>query len=75
MSRSCAIVVGLLALWVMGFIVVVPLVGEALYAQSPLQGTGQPFNRDAYGSLGFAIVLYVIGTATLVVIGLRRRRR
>lgn len=67
--------VGLLALWIIGFIVIVPLVGEGLYAQSPLRGTGQPFNRDAFGSLGLAVVLYLVGTATLVVIGLRRRRR
>lgn len=67
--------VGLLVVWVIGFVVFVPLVGEILYDQSPLRGTGQPFNRDAFGSLGLAVAFYLAGTATLVVLGLWRRRR
>jgi hypothetical protein len=72
--RGCAIAVGLLAVWTMGLIIVVPLLAKALYELSPLQGTGQPFNEDAVASLGLAVVLYLVGTATLALIGLRRRR-
>lgn len=75
MIRGCLVLVGLLVVWVIGFLVVVPLLGEAIYDQSPLKGTGQALNRDAYGALALAVALYLVGTVTLIVIWFWRRRR
>ncbi len=66
---------GLLALWVVSFVVIVPLLADALYDGSPLKGTGDPFNHDAFASLGLAVVLYLVGTGIVAVIWFWMRRR
>ena len=73
--RSCAVVLGLLVVWVVGFVVIVPLLADVLYDRSPLKGTGDPFNPDAFASLGLAAVLYLVGTGVMAVIGFWMRRR
>jgi hypothetical protein len=77
MIRSCAVALGVLVAWVLGFIFIVPFLANALYDRSPLKGTGDPFNADALTSFGLAVAIYVIasGIAAAVLVWSYRRTR